>query len=102
MNYGADTIDSSYPLLLAAQHKLLTRSGVLDLSDESLQNNHEIIETDAVANDDMKLHPVTYAYLHHLCKAFEPLLPLICAHRNLTFVDNYIRRLRKDIQAKLI
>ena len=93
MRHGVDTFDSCYPTRLGRHGTLLTRSGPVKIKSRKHRNDHSLIDpgTRGVGGR------ISFAYLHHLWKAFEPLAPALITLHNIEFMVDLAARLRLRI-----
>ena len=93
VRHGIDTFDSCYPTRLGRHGTLLTRSGPVKIKSRKHRNDHSLIDpgTRGVGGR------LSFAYLHHLVKAFEPLAPALITLHNIEFMVDLAARLRLRI-----
>ena len=93
VRHGVDTFDSCYPTRLGRHGTLLTRSGPVKIKSRKHRNDHSLIDpgTRGVGGR------LSFAYLHHLWKAFEPLAPALITLHNIEFMVDLAARLRLRI-----
>ena len=93
VRHGIDSFDSCYPTRLGRHGTLLTRSGPVKIKSRKHRNDHALIDPGARGVGGR----ISFAYLHHLWKAYEPLAPALITLHNIEFMVDLAARLRLRI-----
>uniref|UniRef100_A0A7S0BK17 tRNA-guanine(15) transglycosylase-like domain-containing protein n=1 Tax=Rhodosorus marinus TaxID=101924 RepID=A0A7S0BK17_9RHOD len=93
---GADMFDSELPVRMGSEHRVFTRDGVLDLTEDSCRE--QFSRMDQQWGDPS----FSIAYMHHLIKAYEPLAPVLCALHNMNFLTDFINDLPSRVAAEKV
>ncbi len=91
---GIDTFDSSYPTRAARHGTLLTKQGPLKIAQRFYANRFEPIEKECPCPTCQRY---TLAYLHHLFKARELTALTLASLHNLTFLVQWMKKVRQEI-----
>ncbi|GFH58934.1 queuine tRNA-ribosyltransferase [Chaetoceros tenuissimus] len=92
---GIDTLDSCYPTKLGRHGTFMTSDGLLRIKQGKHKKSFgkKIDETCQCAT----CRNYDRAYLHHLFKAKEPLAVMLGTQHNLFYMQNMMKKIRKDI-----
>lgn len=91
---GIDTFDSAYPTKAARHGVLLTKKGNLRIERKTHANEFGPIEADCPCPTCQNY---SVAYLHHLFKAKEPSAASLASLHNVSFMIEWMKRLRVAI-----
>jgi len=92
---GIDLFDCVYPTRLARHGTFLTNQGELNILNSSYRRDKKPIMKNCVCYTCQNF---SRAYLHHLFKAKEMLGPRLATFHNLWFINQLMKKIRKDIR----
>jgi len=92
---GLDTMDSCYPTRIARHGSLMTKKGLIHITQGKYKNAYgEPIDEDCQC---IVCRQHDRAYLHHLYKASEPLATMLGTIHNIHFMNDMMKQIRQDI-----